>query len=189
MHEKVTVYSEYREQASVQLQPGDIIIFKSNMHNSISRAFNWGLHLLEKNWDRWGWHTGYISEIMPDGSIITAESLQHEGVRTVIYPCLEALGEVRVYRWLDTLDVSALRDFTLEHVGSPYDVACYLWTSIQRLFVAISHRLLPRKIDDRYTCWELVCAMARSMQKPLQPIEQYPIITDMERALESTRIL
>jgi len=189
MGKNFSVNQNYGERSPLRLKPGDILIFKRNVNNWISRVLSWALRLLESSWDRWGWHTGYVSKVLPDGTIITVESVIRKGVQTVMYPTLESLGDVRVYRWIDESSLNALETFTEKHVGRRYDLACYLWTGIQRISLQFLGYCIPRKLNDKYTCWELVCDMARAMEKPLQPISRYPLITDMERALESTRIL
>ena len=178
----------HRESPEV-LQPGDILIFKRNARSRTAKVLGWVIHRMEHDWDGWGWHTGYISHVLPDGSIETVESLRGRGVESVWYPSFGDLGEVRIYRWLDELDTELLETFTAMHLGMSYDIACYFWTSLQKILAQFTHHLIPRIINNRYTCWELVCDMARAMDKPLEPIERYPLIADMERALEPVRIL
>ena len=188
MGQHFTAYQNRGERPLLKLQPGDILVFKRNARDQISRIFSWLLQRFERGWDRWGWHTGYVSDVSPDGTITTAEAAIGKGVQTVVYPTLESLGEVRVYRWLDGLSLDALEAFTQEHLGRRYHLACYFWTSLQRILLRLSDRLVPRKLNDKYTCWELVCAMARAMERPLQPIDRYPLIADMVKTLESVRI-
>lgn len=189
MSKENLTYQNFGKKPIKKLEPGDILVFKRNVNSWIVRVLSWALHLLEGNWDRWGWHTGYVSKVLPDGTIIATEALIGKGVQTVIYPSLESLGEVRVYRWINHLNLAALEIFTEQHIGRQYDFICYFWTIIQRILLQFSNYLIARKLNDKYTCWELVCAMARTMEKPLQPIDRYPLITDMEIVLESTRIL
>ena len=176
-------------ESPARLQPGDILIFKRNERSRTSRILGWVVKHLEHDWDGWGWHMGYVRCVGEDGSIDTVESLRGQGVEDVRYPTFGDLGEVRIYRWFDGLDDELLESFTNMHMGEDYDIACYFWTSLQRLLVPVTHHLIPRIINNRYTCWELVCDMARAMNKPLQPAEQYPLIADMERALEPARIV
>ncbi len=180
--------SALRKIRSVELKPGDIIIFKRNEHNRLSKALAWGLHLMEHDWDCWGWHMGYIRNILPDGAVVTVESLRERGVQAITYPEAASLGEVRIYRWLDELDTDELEAFSEEHIGLPYDMGCYFWTIAQRAFSRFAARIIKRPENDKYTCWELVCAVARAMQKPLEPVDRYPLITDLERTLEGARI-
>jgi len=172
-----------------QLQPGDILVFKRNERSRTARVLGWVLQHMEHDWDGWGWHTGYVRRVMEDGSIETVESLRGQGVENVQYPDFQSLGDVRIYRWFDDLDDNLLETFTMMHVGEDYDIACYFWTSLQRLLEPVIHHLIPRIINQRYTCWELVCDMAQAMDKPLQPVRQYPLIADMERVLEPARIV
>jgi hypothetical protein len=189
MGKNFSAYQNHGERPPLRLEPGDILIFKRNVKDWISRVLSWALQLLEGGWDRWGWHTGYVSKVLPDGTIVTVEASIGKGVQTVMYPTLESLGDVRVYRWVDELSLDTLENFTEKHVGRQYDLACYFWTSIQRILLQFSDYCIPRILNNKYTCWELVCAMARAMEKPLQPVGRYPLITDMDRALEGVRIL
>jgi hypothetical protein len=170
------------------LRPGDILIFKRNTKDWVSRVLSWILQRFESDWDRWGWHTGYISSVLSDGTIITAEATGN-GVQAITYPTFESLGEIRAYRWLSEPNIQKLEAFTQDHLGRDYDVACYFWTSAQYLILHLFNHPIPRILNDRYTCWELVAAMARAMGKPLQPIHQYPLITDMVKALENEIIM
>ena len=172
----------------MEVEPGDILIFKRNPKDLASRILSWLLKRFERDWDRWGWHTGHISAVLSHGTIVTAEATG-DGVQAITYPSLESLGEVRVYRWLDEPNLDDLKTFTEEHLGRDYDVACYFWTSLQYLILHLFNHPMPRILDDKYTCWELVCAMARAMGKPLQPIHKYPLITDMVKVLETSRIV
>ena len=52
---------------------------------------------------------------------------------------------------------------------------------------------LPRVLDDRYTCWELVYKFARVMGKPIQEsaglsASRYPLISDFVRAMKGRRV-
>ena len=188
MNNSTAAASVQQEEPRV-LRPGDILIFKRNARNRSARVLGWVMHRMEHDWDGWGWHTGYVSRVLPDGGIETVESLRGTGVENVRYPGFGDLGEVRIYRWFDELDDELLEAFTMMHLGQGYDIACYFWTSLQKILAQFTHRLIPRIINDRYTCWELVCDLARAMDKPLQPPEEYPLIADMERALEPARIV
>ena len=189
MNSNTSATRRNHEQQPEELRPGDILIFKRNERSRSARVLGWVIKHLEHDWDGWGWHMGYVRCVGADGSIETVESLRGRGVENVCYPTFGDLGEVRIYRWLDELDDDLLESFTAMHMGEEYDIACYFWTSLQRLLAPLTHHLIPRIINNRYTCWELVCDMARAMNKPLQPVEQYPLIADMERALEPVRIV
>jgi len=171
------------------LEPGDILLFKRNNGDGIAGILSWLLRQLDKCWDGWGWHMGYVYDVFTDGSIIVAEAKIGNGVQLVKHQGINSLGEVRIYRWVDGFDLSVLKNFTLEHLGCAYDLACYFWTGMQLLIRRFSGRYIPRIINNRYTCWELVCDMTQAMGKPLQPTLRYPLITDMIKVLNGVRIV
>ena len=183
------VKQSHSEKNPCEIKPGDILLFKRNDDDRISKILSWLLLRLDGCWDRWGWHMGYVYDVLADGSIITAESKISYGVKLVNYPDTDSLGEVRVYRWADGINSSVLENFTLARLGCAYNLACYFWTGFQLIAKRFSDRLIQRIENDRYTCWELVCDMTQAMGKPLQPAESYPLITDMTKKLDDARIM
>lgn len=171
------------------LEPGDVLLFERNTDDKIAGILSWLLRQLDRCWDGWGWHMGYVYDVLTDGSIVVAEAKIGHGVKLVKYQGINSLGEVRVYRWIDNINLSILENFTLEHLGCAYDLACYFWTGMQLLVRQLSGGYIQRITNDRYTCWELVCDMAQAMGQPLQPTRRYPLIPDMIKVLNDVRIV
>jgi len=171
------------------LEPGDVLLFERNTDDKIAGILSWLLRQLDRCWDGWGWHMGYVYDVLTDGSIVVAEAKIGHGVKLVKYQGINSLGEVRVYRWIDNINLSILENFTLEHLGCAYDLACYFWTGMQLLVRQLSGRYIQRITNDRYTCWELVCDMAQAMGQPLQLTRKYPLIPDMIKVLNGVRIV
>ena len=171
------------------IKPGDILLFERNTGDKISKILSWLLRQLDGCWDGWGWHMGYVFEVSSDGSMAVVEAKIGHGVKLIKYPDADSLGEVRAYRWIDDVDLTVLENFTLARLGCAYDLGCYFWTGMQLLIRRFSDRLIKRIENDKYTCWELVSEMAQAMGKPLQPVPEYPLITDMTRILSGVRIL
>lgn len=171
------------------LEPGDILLFERNTDDKIAEILSWMLRQLDGYWDGWGWHMGYVYDILTDGSIVVAEAKIGHGVKLVKYQGINSLGEVRVYRWIDNVNLSILENFTLAHLGCAYDLACYFWTGMQLLVRQFLGGYIQRIKNDRYTCWDLVCDMAQAMGQPLQPTRKYPLITDMIKMLSGVRIV
>ncbi len=161
------------------LKPGDILLFKRHQGNITSGILTRFLKRMYRFWDGWGWHMAYVYDISIDGSIIVAESKIGQGVQIIEYNSGDLLGEVRVYRWIDTPNLAELKNFTQIHMGCAYDLACYFWTGLQLLIKKFLGYTIPRIHNNKYTCWELVCEMVQFMGKPLQPIERYPLIPEI----------
>lgn len=170
------------------LKPGDILIFKRDPKDWGSRILSWLVKQHDREWDRWGWHTGFILSVLSDGSIVTIEAKGDSGVQKITYPTLDSLGEVRVYRWFDKLNVDELDEFAQGHLGCSYDLAGYFWDGLHYLLKHLGI-LTHRVLHDKYTCWELVCDMTAAMGKPLEPIDEFPLISDIELLLKDRRIM
>jgi len=170
------------------LLPGDLLLFSRNPENKIAGILARFLRRLDRLWDGWGWHMAYVYDAPIDGSIIIAEAKISIGVQLIKYADHKSLGDVRAYRWIDSLILSELKTYTQMHMGCTYDMACYFWTGLQLLVRRLFGILIPRINNNKYTCWELVCDMTQSMGKPLQPVEVYPVITDIVKVLGRDRV-
>jgi len=164
-----------------ELLPGDILVFKGGglVFEILSRI----LKLFAWDWDRWGWHTGFV---------VCGNQLC-ESIACGI--CLSPLSKykvenTRVYRWLDTPPTNEkINTFLGSHLGKRYDVAIYLWSGLQYLFRHFWNRRIPRLLDDRFTCWENVSEFCDDMGKPVMSRYDCPMLPDMLKQLEAHRII
>lgn len=158
---------------------GDIIEFKGRgtVYGVMSRL----IKVFEWWWDRWGWHTAFICGKDERGWLI-CEAV-YGGVQVGYLR-----GEYKVHRWFDEPPSQEEVDKYVEEVlGADYDVAIYFWTTLQYLIRHLFNHRIPRLLNDRYTCWELVWWFCRGMGKPIQSIYDCPMITDLLKAVgEST---
>ena len=157
---------------------GDIVVFKGE--GFLFKVLSGILCLFDSEWRRRefkGWHVAFVSRFWDNHPII-CEAL----AGGVTENFLETDRELKVYQWFDyPVDP---HDFVDAHLGKKYDVAQYLFTSLQYLVRHFWNKRIPRLLDDSYTCWELVAEFARDNGKPFQAIYDCPIVTDIVRALE-----
>jgi len=161
------------------MQKYDIVIYKGN--GPAFRVLSWVLGLFETEWDGWGWHMGFVCSEGEDPDILEAVA---GGVRRV--PLSQSLGFVngcRSYSWLEPLpDQDKAEEWITKHIGSRYDIQIYFWTVVQYLFRHFLNKRIPRMLDDRFTCWELVFEFAEDMGQPIGSKYDCPILTDFLRA-------
>lgn len=135
--------------------------------------------MLDKEWDGWGWHLAIAwekSTIEDSWYILEA---RQDGVEINLYPTLFLKSQTRMYQWLDKQPTKKqLKSFLGTHLGNKYDVTIYFWTSFQYLIRHFFNHRIPRLLDNRYTCWELVFEFCEAMGKPISSIYDCPIIAD-----------
>lgn len=163
------------------LTAGDNILWKGSgiLYQILSRGIK---YLIDHDWDMWAWHAGYVIKVLEDGEIVTSQALAG-GIETVTYENVEAMGECRIYHWLDNPDQAKIDDYVAEHKGKPYDTLDYIWT----ILGALSEKYLhwPFRITNRaYTCWENLASFDDFMGKSLQPDYEPILISKMAAALE-----
>ena len=170
---------------------GDILVFKRK--GFISGVLGWVLWLVERRWDRWGWHMGVAwmaSKHQNSRWILEGTS---DGVRVGLLSEDKLKTEIRAYRWLDNPPSDeVMEEFMARTLDEGYDVWVYLWTFCQRLQRwVLRHLRLPRSLwllprirNRRYTCWELAFYFARKMGKPIGDIDRYPVLTDFLKAVQ-----
>ena len=159
------------------IRPGDIVLFKGQglLYEVLSRL----LKCFNPSWDRWAWHTGFIA--YDDEGWIVCEALAN-GV------CLNPLNgrDARFYRWFDIEPPGdQIIKFIREHINDQYDVLLYFWTTVAYIVRHFWNKPIPRLLDNRWTCWELVTFFCDRMGKPIISIFDCPILTDMIKALEA----
>ena len=166
---------------STQAKRGDIVLFKGSglVYEILSRA----LKFFEWNWDRWGWHLGFVSGDSPFTDVVSICESTGKGV-TESYLDLTR-KDIRVYRWFDEEPRRyKVRNFVSAHLGCDYDVAQYFWTGLQYLIRHFWNRRIPRLLDSRYTCWELVFEFAEDMGKPIGSRYDCPMLVDLLKVVD-----
>lgn len=139
------------------------------------------LKLFVPGWSGWGWHTGILWQELHDGWLVF-EALG-SGVTQTHYTqqCLE--DDCRVYRWLnDAPSEDQLVKFQSGHTGKRYDIAIYFWTTLAVLIRHYINRPIPRLLDNRFSCWELVQEFYEEMGKPVVSKYDVILLPDLLRA-------
>jgi hypothetical protein len=97
-----------------------------------------------------------------------------------------------IYRVTDHEITSQFKALMIRrYLHKRYDVSVYFRTAIQYIVLRVIERIqhivcpyhkftmsLPRVLNDRYTCWELVEAIDRDAGIDWCPRSRYPMITD-----------
>jgi len=158
------------------------------------------LKLFNPSWDGYGWHLAILWQPGYDGWYILEATGQ--GVRKNWYDRTYLQKNTRIWSWLDEAPLDGyMKTFLARHINKRYDVAVYIHTLVQYLLLrAIEwfqktfipwHKFnisLPRVLNNRWTCWEIVFWFCRDMGKPIQEsigldYTRYPLITDFLRAV------
>lgn len=159
------------------MRRGDIILCKGGRFPGVSWWLARILKLFEPDWDGWGWHLAIA--YMEDKQGWWMLEATSKGV------VVSLIGdrEHRVYRWLDK-EPSKIRMYAFfnQVQGARYDYWVYAWTVLQYLGKKIGLSL-PRIVDRRYTCWEMAMYAMRESGKPVLPIWDYPVLTDILKVL------
>ena len=162
------------------MKPGDIVEFK----RSGPTSFILGnlLWLFEHWWDKWGWHLGIAYRPDRSGGWYILEATD-TGVNVNYYRVEYIEKNTRCHTWLDQIPTpEQFEKFYHDYLGKKYDVAIYFWTALQYLVRHFWNRRIPRLLDDRYTCWELVFEFCDDMGKRITSRYDCPIITDFLKA-------
>lgn len=156
---------------------GDIVVFKRQ--GFVSGVIGWLIQRFEKDWDGWGWHMAIAVEYHKTKGWLIAESIG-KGVTLSWLDCYDR--PFKSYNWFNK-EISAykIRRFLADRAGCRYDVSVYIFTLLQYLVLHWFNHPLPRVLDRKYTCWELVFEFCREMGKPIQAPHKYPMITDFMR--------
>jgi hypothetical protein len=163
---------------------GDIVEFKRK--GFVSFFLGGILKLFDRKWDGWGWHLAVVWEVKQEGCYVL-ESLAG-GVEINYYPNEFFTTEphkCRVYTILTKKPTKKfMSKFLKTHINKKYDVAIYFWTALQYLIRHYFNHRIPRLLDDRYTCWELVFEFLEEAGKPIVSKYDCPMITDFMKAVQ-----
>lgn len=160
-----------------EIQMGDILVFKRK--GFVSGILGPILKLFKRKWDGWGWHMAIAWEEAQYKNGLWILEATGDGVRVGLLSEDKLKNEIRAYRWLDEPPSGEVMEkFMAENLDKGYDVLVYFWTLIQRGLLRVIKHSIPRILNNRYTCWELVFLFAREMGKPIGDILDYPLLTD-----------
>ncbi len=95
---------------------------------------------------------------------------------------------VRFYRWLDVPPrVEDVKEWSYAYIGKNYDYDGYIGTILLTLVKKL-FKYSARVVDNEYYCWELVESFCRDFGKPLQPNNEYPLISDIMLRLDGKEV-
>ena len=136
------------------------------------------LKVFEPRWDRFGWHVAFV---------VTPTTLCESIGQGVVVSVLSKYTpeETRCYRWFDEQPKNGdIVRFVGSHLGEPYDIAIYFWTSIAYLVRHWWGRRVPLLFNNSWSCWELLFYFADRMGKPISESYDFPLITTLLRSMD-----
>jgi hypothetical protein len=171
-----------REIPLSDVRPGDIILCDSA--GPLAACLSFMISVFDSDWrnlQRKPWHVRFVSKgVGLNATVCEALSPVVCERRLTSIPILKQ----RAYRWFDDgIQQEWLDRWVYAHCGLRYDVLIYFWTAIVYLARAVWNRYIPRLLDDRYTCWELVMEMCEDAGKPMHSKRDCPLITDLCQAI------
>ena len=166
-----------------EVRPGYLLEHKGGKFPSVSWFLSRLLKVFERDWNGWGWHLSIAWLQGFDGwYILEATS---DGVQMNFYDNDYLFHDTRIYKWFDEPPSLVARElFYQQHIGKRYDVAIYFWTGLAILIRHYFNRPIPKLLDQRYSCWELIQEFSTEMGKPIVSRYDVVIITDIIKALE-----
>lgn len=160
---------------------GDIIEFKRK--GFVSWFLGGLLKLLKRDWDSWGWHLGIAWQRSWYGWYILEAT--GKGICLNWYSDAYLAQSTRVWEWFDEeLDPMDMSSFLKKHINKKYDVAIYFWTSLAVIIRHYFNHPIPKLLDDRFSCWELVQEFSTEMGKPIISRYNVVVIIDIIKALK-----
>jgi hypothetical protein len=168
----------------MNIRTGDILVFKrAGPLSFVLGGLLWLVeHLIPhaKPYDFWGWHTAIVVENMGH-ELLVLESIG-SGVQYSLVSSSRLGRDIRVYRVLPHApSVTEMNFAARTFIGKPYDVAVYFWTAAQYLIRHFWNRRIPKLLDGRYTCWELVTEILCCFGVDLVDKYDCPILSDILR--------
>jgi len=166
------------------IKRGDIIEFKRR--GFVSAVLGWLLKRIEKDYDGYGWHTAIAWQPAPQGWYIL-EAIQH-GVTLNWYTEENIFNHSRVWTWLkEEPDPVVMSSLLPKYLYKKYDVAIYFWTAVAVIFRHYFNRPIPKLLDNRFDCWELIQEFTMDMEDPILSRYDVIIITDLVKALNERK--
>lgn len=164
------------------IEVGNLVEFKR--HGPVPFLLGGLLKMLDHKWNGWGWHLAIVWEksCLNKGWYIM-EALAG-GVEINYYSMNDITTRCRIHHWLDQEPTSEqMAKFLKEHLNMSYDVTIYFWTTLQYLVRHFFNRRIPRLLDARFTCWELVFEFCEELGKPIGSKYDCPMISDFIRVV------
>jgi hypothetical protein len=167
-----------------EIRAGDAILWKGN--GPVDGSFSFILGLFFPDWRKrnWKpWHTGFVIRVMDDGEIVTFQAVA-KGVHAITYPDAAAMGDCKIYRWLDNPQQAEIDEYVHANNGRPYDFLGYLWTIGGSMsMVWFNH---PYRLSSwMFFCWENLSNFMCYMGKELQPSYEPCLLSKIINALEA----
>jgi hypothetical protein len=165
-----------------EVRPGDILLCDGS--GFIFSVLSFLISIFDSGWrklKRKPWHCRLVVSGYGRAAIVL-EALAGGVVEKTIDSI--PLSKQRAYRWFkEPINMDFLSTWVDAHLGKPYDVMAYFSTAAQYLLRAIWNRRIPRLLDDRYTCQELIMEFCEDAGKPMQSKRDCPMITDLCKSL------
>ncbi len=166
------------------MKAGDIVTFRGK--GPVFGFFNILLNLFDDYWrslDWKPWHMGILWQETYGGWYVLEAIGQ--GVKINYYSTEHLKDNTRCWDWLDgEASMEKRFEFLRGHIDKRYDVGIYFWTMLQYLVRHYFNHRIPRLLDERFTCWELVSEWCEFMEKPIHSKYDCPLITDILKNLE-----
>ena len=149
-----------------KVRVGCVVEFQRDFSFFSVPGFAGGLmKLLNRKWNGYGWHVGWVTGINPIRIVEAIGFGVHERPIDKFY-------EKRNYRFWDILPESIpteeqVTDVLDAYEGKPYDFLAYFWTAMLYLGRHYINRPLPSVLNDKYMCWELIYDICRYVGYPL----------------------
>lgn len=164
----------------MELQRGDIILYRGT--GKVFRILSFALGLFDKNWRKlqWKpWHMAFVADEVANMYTI-GESVS----KGVTEAWLNPDADFRVYRWFNEEPVYLeVKMFLLDRAYCRYDLTIYLHTLVFYIIRHFFNRPIPKLLDNRYSCWELVGEFCNEMQEPIASKYDTFFITDILREI------
>lgn len=155
-----------------KIKLGSIIIWEGNgiLYEVLSRLIQW---IDSPEWDRWGWHTSFISKRDEDDNWCDC-SADGSGINEK--PIADREGRYKVFNIpLPLLGTETVREFVQIHKGRKYHSLGYLWKALYILTRGHFPRILTRK----QVCWDLVFEFCDDMGTEITDEEVPPYIINL----------
>lgn len=163
----------------------DIVLFKGN--GLLFEGLSHLLKIIEKDWDRWGWHMTFVSGKSTTAGWMICEMLEGGQNFTPLYKYNNR--DYRVYRWFDNEPTNKqMTEWIKRNIRVRYDVAQYPWTMIAFLIRHYFNKPIPKLLNNMWTCWESIFALGYEFGKEISSKYDCEMITDFLKVAKNNLI-